>query len=214
MRSSFGRILQTHVFACREHRSYAMPLESLTSVALGIGLAAATGFRLFLPLLLAGLAARTGFIPLSDGFSWLASTPALLMLGTAAVFETLAYYIPGIDHLLDLVAGPLALAAGVIASASVMTDLDPALMWPIAIIAGGGIAGVTKGSSALVRAKTGLATAGLGNPVVSTFETFSAFMLSVIAIALPIVAVITVIALLVWLTKKFGKLAFSLRRKP
>jgi hypothetical protein len=191
-----------------------MPLESLTSVALGIGLAAATGFRLFLPLLLAGLAARTGFIPLSDGFSWLASTPALLMLGTAAVFETLAYYIPGIDHLLDLVAGPLALAAGVIASASVMTDLDPALMWPIAIIAGGGIAGVTKGSSALVRAKTGLATAGLGNPVVSTFETFSAFMLSVIAIALPIVAVITVIALLVWLTKKFGKLAFSLRRKP
>jgi hypothetical protein len=186
-------------------------MDAAIRIALGIGLSAATGFRIFVPLLLAGLAAHAGFIPLSEGFSWLASTPALLALGTAAVIETLAYYIPGVDHLLDVLAGPLSLVAGVIASAAVMADVDPALMWPIAIIAGGGIAGATKGSSAVVRAKTGLATAGLGNPVVSTMETFGAVSLSILALALPVIAFIAVIALLVWVVRKATRL--GLRRK-
>ena len=84
---------------------------ALLSIALGVGLAAATGFRVFLPLLVAALAARSGMVPLSDGFAWLASTPALVTLGTAAVIETLAYYIPGVDHALDVLASPAALAA-------------------------------------------------------------------------------------------------------
>lgn len=173
-------------------------MDALLSIALGIGLAAATGFRVFVPLLAAGLAARAGWIPLTESFAWLASTPALLMLGTAAILETLAYYIPGIDHALDALAGPVALVAGVVASASVMTNVDPALVWPIAIIAGGGIAGATKGTSAVVRAKTGLATAGLGNPVVSTAETTGAIVLSVLALLLPIVALALIVALLIF----------------
>ena len=122
------------------------------SVALGIGLAAATGFRVFLPLLVAALAARYGELPLNDSFAWLASAPALFTLASAAVLETLAYYIPGVDHALDLITGPATVVAGIVASASVMTDVPPAVMWPVAIIAGGGIAGLTKGSTAIVRA--------------------------------------------------------------
>ena len=122
-------------------------------MALGIGLAAATGFRVFLPLLVAALAARRP-LPLNDGFAWLASAPALFTLASASVLETLAYYIPGVDHALDVIASPAAVAAGIVASASVMTDVPPAVMWPVAIIAGGGIAGLTKGSTALVRAKS------------------------------------------------------------
>lgn len=185
---------------------------SLLSVALGIGLAAATGFRVFLPLFIAGLAARAGWIPLTDAFSWLASTPALLTLATAAVFETLAYYIPGVDHALDLLASPAAVAAGVIVSASVMTDVPPAILWPIAIIAGGGIAGLTKGSTALIRAKAGLATGGLANPVVSTVETIGASALAILAIAVPIVCIVAVLALLIWATRKAGRLLFGGRR--
>src|SRR4029453_10700721 len=86
--------------------------DLLFSVALGIGLAAATGFRVFIPLLVAGLAARAGWLPLTESFAWLHSTPALVALGTAAVLETLAFYIPGLDHLLDVLAGPLAVVAG------------------------------------------------------------------------------------------------------
>jgi hypothetical protein len=175
---------------------------SMLSVALGVGLAAATGFRIFLPLLLAGIAARAGWIPLNEGFAWLLSTPALMALGTAAVFETLAYYIPGIDHLLDVIAGPAAVVAGVIASASVMTDVAPGLMWPLAIIAGGGVAGITKGGSALIRAKTGIATAGLGNPVVSTAETAGATVLSVLAIALPLLCLLLVAVVLFWSVRR------------
>jgi hypothetical protein len=177
-------------------------LSSFVSIALGIGLAAATGFRIFVPLLLAGLAARAGWIPLNEGFTWLMTTPALLTLGTAAVFETLAYYIPGVDHLLDAIAGPAAVVAGVIASASVMTNIAPGLMWPLAIIAGGGVAGLTKGSSALIRAKTGAATAGLGNPVVSTAETAGAAVLSVLAIALPLVCLALVAAVVYWSVRR------------
>jgi hypothetical protein len=178
-------------------------------VALGIGLAAATGIRVFLPLLIAGLAAHQGYIPLSENFQWLASTPALLMLGTAAVTETLAYYIPGLDHLLDVIASPAALVAGAVASAAVMTDLPPSIMWPLAIIGGSGIAGLTKGTSALVRAKSGIMTGGLGNPAVSTAETIGATSLSLFAIALPFVALIAIVVLLVWLARKAGRVIFG-----
>jgi hypothetical protein len=131
------------------------------------------------------------------------------MLGTAAVTETLAYYIPGLDHLLDVIASPAALVAGAVASAAVMTDLPPSVMWPLAIIGGSGIAGLTKGTSALVRAKSGLMTGGLGNPAVSTAETIGATGLSLFAIALPFVALVVIVVLLVWLVRKAGRFIFG-----
>jgi len=184
---------------------------ALVSVALGIGLAAATGFRVFLPLLVAGLAAHAGYLPLNDSFAWLASTPALVTLGTAAVLETLAYYIPGVDHALDVIASPATVAAGVVASAAVMADVPPAILWPVAVIAGGGIAGLTKGSTALLRAKSGLLTGGLANPAVSTVETVGAAGVSIFAILVPVLCLIAVIALLVWAVRKAGKVPFGRR---
>ena len=153
-------------------------------------------------------------LPLTDGFAWLASTPALVTLGTAAVLETLAYYVPGVDHALDVLASPAALAAGVIASAAVMADVPPAVMWPVAIIAGGGIAGLTKGSAAVVRAKTGLATGGLGNPVVSTVETVGATGCRYSRSRCRSSAWSRSSRLLVWATRKAGRLMFGRRRAP
>ena len=187
--------------------------ESLLSIALGIGLAAA-GFRIFVPLLVAGIAARAGILPLTDGFQWLASTPALLTLGTAAVFEVLAYYIPGVDHVLDVVAGPAAIGAGVVASASVMADIPQTVMWPLAIIAGGGVAGLTKGSTALLRAKSGAMTGGLANPLVSTVETVGATGLAILAIVVPLLCLVAVVALLFWAARKAGRLIFGRGRQP
>jgi hypothetical protein len=189
-------------------------MESLLSIALGIGLAAAAGFRIFVPLLVAGVAARSGFFPLTEGFQWLASTPAMLMLGTAAVIEVLAYYVPGVDHLLDLVAGPAAVVAGVVASASVMTDIPPAVMWPVAVIAGGGVAGFTKGATALLRAKSGVMTAGLANPVVATVETVGSTVVAVLAVAVPLLCLALVVALLCAAARKTGRLLFSGGRGP
>ena len=180
--------------------------SSFVAVAIGLGLAAATGFRVFLPLLVAGLAARWGVLPLSEGFQWLSTTGTLVALTTASVVEVVAYYIPGVDHLLDIVASPAALIAGVIASASVMADIPPAIMWPVAIIGGGGVAGVTKVTSALLRAKIGPATAGLANPVVSTGETASAIAIAVMAIVIPLLCLLGLVVLLVWIGRRTRRL--------
>ena len=184
-------------------------LELLLSVALGIGLAAATGFRVFIPLLVAGLAARAGWVPLIDSFAWLQSTAALAALGTAAAVEILAFYIPGVDHLLDVIAGPLTVVAGVLVSASVMVDLPPEVRWPIAVIAGGGIAGITKATTAVIRAKSAAVTGGLGNPVVSTVETAGAATVSIVAIIAPLLCLAGAIVVVVWAIRRLGR-----RRRP
>ena len=179
-----------------------VPIESLIGIAIGIGLAAATGFRVFLPFLIAGLAARWGVLQLSDGFAWLSSTGALVALGTASIVEVAAYYVPGVDHVLDLLAGPVAVAAGVVASASVMADIPPYILWPVAIIGGGGVAGLTKATNAVVRAKAGLTTAGFANPVVSTGETAGAVGMALAAIVVPVVCLIAVFAVMLWLGRR------------
>lgn len=189
-------------------------IGSLVGIALGVGLAAATGFRIFIPLLLVGLAARFDVLPLGESFQWLQTTPALLTLGTAAVLETLAYYVPGVDHALDVLAGPATLVAGVVASAAVMTELPPAVLWPVAVIAGGGAAGLTKGSTAVLRAKSGMATGGLANPVVSTIETVGATGIALLAIAVPVLCFVAVVALLWWAARKAGRLLFGRRKAP
>ena len=137
------------------------------SVVLGIGLAAATGFRVFLPMLIMSGAAYTGHLSLGDGFAWLGTPSALIMLGVAALTETLAYYIPGVDNLLDTLATPAALVAGTIVSAAVMTDVPPMMKWTAAVIAGGGVAGLTQGVTAILRAKSTVFTGGIGNFVIA-----------------------------------------------
>jgi hypothetical protein len=167
-------------------------LDIALSIALGIGLAAAVGFRVFLPLLVASVAAYTGHLHLSDNFAWLGSLPAMTMLGVAAIVEVLAYYIPAVDNLLDAITTPVALVAGTLVSAAVMVDLPPIVKWTTAIIAGGGAAGLTQGVTALLRAKSTAFTAGLGNPVIATAELGGALLLSALALIAPFVALAAV----------------------
>ncbi len=176
--------------------------DLILGVALGIGLAAATGFRVFIPLLVASLAARADWVPLTDSFAWLQSTPALVALASAAAVEILAFYIPGVDNFLDVIAGPLAVAAGIVASASVMVDMPPEIRWPIAVIAGGGIAGLTKMTSAVIRAKSTALTGGLGNPVVSTAETAGAATVSILAIIAPLLCLAIAFVIVVWVLRR------------
>ena len=108
------------------------------SIVLGVALAAATGFRVFLPMLIVSGAAYTGHLHLDDGFAWLGTLSALIMLSVAALAEVLAYYIPVVDNLLDTLATPAAFVAGTIVSAAVMIDAPPMVKWTAAVIAGGG----------------------------------------------------------------------------
>ena len=168
------------------------------SVVLGIGLAAATGFRVFLPMLIMSGAAYTGHLPLGDSFAWLATPSALIMLSVAALAEIAAYYIPGVDNLLDTLATPAAFAAGTVVSAAVMTDLPPMVKWTAAVIAGGGVAGLTQGVTAMLRAQSTMFTGGIGNLVLATAELGGALLVSVLTLAAPLAALALVI-LFLWL---------------
>jgi Domain of unknown function (DUF4126) len=168
------------------------------SIVLGVGLAAATGFRVFLPMLIVSGAAYTGHLPLADSFAWLGTPSALTMLGVAAVVEILAYYVPGVDNLLDSLATPAALVAGTIVSAAVMTDVPPMAKWTAAVIAGGGVAGLTQGATAILRAKSTVLTGGIGNSVIATAELGGALLLTLLALAAPLAA-LAVVILFLWL---------------
>jgi hypothetical protein len=168
------------------------------SIALGVVLAAATGFRVFLPMLIMSGAAYTGHLSLDNSFAWLGTPFALTMLGVAALVEVLAYYVPGVDNLLDALATPAAFVAGSIVFAAVMTDLPPMAKWTAAVIAGGGTASLTQGVTTILRAKSTVVTGGLGNPVIATGELGGSILLSLLALAAPFAAVAVVI-LLLWL---------------
>lgn len=175
------------------------------SVVLGIGLAAATGFRLFLPLLILSGAAYTGHVSLDESFAWLGTPAAIIMLGTAATAEAVAFYIPGVDNLLDTLATPGAVVAGTVMSAAVMTDLPPIVKWTAAVIAGGGVAGITQGFTAMLRAKSTVLTGGLGNSAIATAELGGASLISLLALAAPLAALVVVVL--------FLSLAFRLYRR-
>jgi len=182
-------------------------LDLALSIALGVGLAAAVGFRVFLPMLVMSVAAYTGHLTLSSGLEWLGTAPALVMLSVATVLEILAYYIPGVDNLLDVVAAPAALIAGTVVSAAVITDRPPILKWTTAVIAGGGAAGLTQGLTSLLRAKSTLMTAGLGNHAVATGELGGALILSLLALAAPLAAV-GVVAVFCWFAVRLVRRLF------
>jgi hypothetical protein len=166
------------------------------SIVLGIALAAATGFRVFLPMLIVSAAAYTGHLQLDNNFSWLGTPSALTMLSVAALTEVLAYYVPVIDNLLDTLATPAALIAGTIVSAAVMTDVPPMVQWTVAVIAGGGIAGLTQGLTGILRAHSTVWTGGLGNPVIATAELGGALLISFLAMVAPTAAIALVILFL------------------
>jgi len=168
------------------------------SIALGVVLAAATGFRVFLPMLIVSGAAYTGHLSLDNSFAWLGTPFALTMLSAAALVEVLAYYVPGVDNLLDAVATPAAFVAGTIVSAAVMTDLPPMAKWMAAVIAGGGTASFIQGVTTILRAKSTVVTGGFGNPVIATGELDGSVLLSLLALAAPLAA-FAVVILLLWL---------------
>ena len=186
-------------------------LDTALAIALGLGLAAASGLRVFVPLLALSVAASTGQVELAPGWAWLGSSAAVVAFSTASVLEVAAYAVPWLDHALDMVATPAAVAAGMLASASVMVDLPPLFKWSIVIIGGGGAAGLTQGASVLARAKSGLLTGGLANPVVSFTELVGAILLSALSILLPVVALLAAVLLLMIVFVRAGRARFGRR---
>ena len=169
-------------------------MEWVLGAAIGIGLAAACGFRVFVPPLVLSIAALSGHLALAPGFQWMGTWPALTAFAVATVLEIAAYYIPWVDNLLDTAATPIAIVAGIVVTASCVTDVSPLLKWCLAVIAGGGAAGLVQVLTVKARAASSLLTLGFGNAFVATAETLSSTALSFLAVLIPVLAVIAFVA--------------------
>lgn len=183
------------------------------SIALGITLSASCGFRVFIPPLTLSIAAIFGHLDLAPGLDWLGTYPALITLATAAVVETLGFYIPGVNNLLDVIAAPLALSAGTLVTAATLDDVNPFIRWTLAIVAGGGTTSVIQGMTSMTRLATNAVTGGLASPFVATMEALSAIVLSILALVIPLLAFLLVVGILWWSFKKVQRLVKK-RKKP
>lgn len=186
-----------------------MGTETLLGIIVGIGLSAACGFRVFVPLLAINIASLNGYLQLAPGFEWIGSSYATIAFGTATLVEITAYYIPWLDHFLDLIASPAAIVAGTMVTASLVMELSPFLKWTLAIIAGGGAASIIQGTTVALRTKSLAFTGGLGNSMVSTIEAMGAVVTSLLAILIPILCLILLLLMSVWIFLKAGRFFFG-----
>jgi len=168
-------------------------MEIALGLFAGIGLSAAAGFRVFVPFLIMSLASLTGNLDLAPGFEWIGTYPALFVFAAATVLEVAAYFVPWLDNLLDTIATPAAVVAGVVATAAMVSGMSPLLKWILAAIAGGGAAGAVQAGTVTLRAASTATTGGLANPLVAVGEFVSSVVTTVLAIVVPIVTIILLV---------------------
>ncbi|CAA6676744.1 MULTISPECIES: DUF4126 domain-containing protein [unclassified Lentimonas] len=181
-------------------------MNEVMALFAGVGLAAACGFRVFVPLFITSLAAGGHVDMFGDmdveamlgGQEWLANPGITLALGIATALEIGSYYIPWLDNALDTVATPAAVVAGTFITGAMMPDMmgDGSFKWIAATIAGGGTAGLVQGASVITRGTSTATTGGIGNPVVSTAELGGSILTAGLALLVPIVAGILVLILM------------------
>lgn len=185
-------------------------LDTLIEILLGISLSAAAGFRVFVPLFVLSATAVIGHLNFPTDFDWVETPQALVVFAVACLLEITGYYIPWFDHLLDTVATPAAFIVGTVVTAYVTPEMNPLVQWTLAVVAGGGTAGLTKGLMNILRVSSTATSGGLANPIVATIELIGAAVLSVLAITFPLVAGILVIGTIIFALQKIWKL-FSVR---
>lgn len=184
-------------------------VETMLAVITGVGLSAACGFRIFVPLLILNLASMYGYLNLAPGFEWIGGHYATIAFASATALEIIAYYIPWLDNAMDAIASPVSVLAGTLVAASAITDMPASVKWILAIIAGGGIAGLFQGASTALRAKSTLFTGGLGNPAISSIELAGSVITALLAILLPALAFILVIVVVIYLLIRAVRIFFG-----
>jgi hypothetical protein len=180
-------------------------IEHLSTLALAIALAACAGLRACLPIFLAGVLARFGWLDLGQAFAFLKSDKALIIFGVATTLEFLGDKIPTVDHALDLIGTPLRPAAGALLAASVLgVATDPLTALVLGTIVGAPTALVPHAVKSSLRAASSVFTAGLANPIISVMEDVITLALFALAILVPVFVVLLVILAGGWLGRRLS----------
>jgi len=183
----------------------------------GFGLATAAGLNAYIPLLAMGLLSRfTDLITLPHGWSWLENGWVIAIVAVLLAVEIVADKVPALDSVNDVVqtfvrptAGGIVFGSGTAAQTAAVTDPGEFArtgQWvPIAI--GVVTALVVHLTKTTVRPAANVATAGFAAPVLSTIEDIASAALVFIAILIPALVLLVLIAL-VW-----GAVALWRRRR-
>ena len=160
-----------------------------SGLAMGLALAATCGLRAFLPLFAVGCLGATGQIELAQPYEWMQRPTALIGLGAAVLLEIAGDKFPMVDHVLDSAAVLVKPIAAMVASASVMTDMDPMVTAVVGLLVGGTLAEGVHLVKAKARLWSSALTASLANPVLSLMEDAVAVVATVVAFLAPLFAV-------------------------
>ena len=171
----------------------------------GFGLATAAGLNAYIPLLALGLLARfTDLVTLPHGWSWLENGWVIAIVAVLLVVEVVADKIPALDSVNDAVqtfirptAGGIVFGSGTAAQTAAITDPGEFArtgQWvPIAI--GVVTALVVHLTKTAVRPAANVASAGMAAPVLSTIEDIASTALVFIAILIPALVLVVMVAL-------------------
>jgi hypothetical protein len=182
------------------------------SLLAAFGLSGAAGLNAWIPLLAVGLLSRAGRLELADGYDWLASTPALLVLGAAFVLDFVGDKVPAVDSLLHAAGTLVHPAAGAIVFAGpteIPTDVPSIVLFAL----GASVAGSLHATRATIRPVSTTMTAGAGNPVLSLAEDIGSAVLSVVAVFAPILGAVALLAVIVLAVLWWRRVRRSRRRR-
>jgi hypothetical protein len=195
-------------------------------LALAAALGWASGVRLYLVVLLTGLAGYMGWVPLPNGLHLLAHPVVLAASGFMVFVEFFADKIPGLDSIWDMVHTAIRIPAGAALAAGVF-GADHAAMALVAALLGGGFAATAHAAKATTRAAINTSPEPFSNVGASLVEDGLVPVGLWLAVAHPLlfgVLFIAVLVLSVWLIRKswrflkslFGRVAriFSGRPDP
>ena len=163
------------------------------AVFLGIVLAAASGIRAFLPLLLVGLLARFELlngVELGDKFVWITSNLALTTFAVASIVEILSDKVPAVDSALDVVMTFIRPATGALSVIAVLSSVNPVFAYTSGLVLAAGTTLPIHLAKTGVRLGSHAATAGTASPVVSTSEDIAVVTGITISAFLPVLAIV------------------------
>ena len=183
------------------------------SLFAAFGLSGAAGLNPWLPLFASALLARLDVVELAAPFDDLASTTGLGALAALMLGDFVGDKVPGVDHVLHALGTVVAPASGAVlftGQSGIATDLPTV----VAVAAGAATAGAIHAGRAALRPVSTVGTAGLGNPVLSLGEDLGSLGLVIFAFALPLVALLLVLALVVGLVTAWRRVGRRRRGRP
>lgn len=171
-------------------------------ILIGLGLATATGFRVFVPLWALSLFSLTGYVELVHSFEWIGTTPAFIVFTVALIIEIIVYYVPFLDNIMDVISMPIAIVASILVTSSYVDGIDPWLKYTILIIASSTLTVIAKSMMSWIRGASSTFTAGIGNGIVSTGESIASVLLTIGVILFPALIILVMILFLLLFIKK------------